>query len=110
MGFLEKFVFLLNPKHSVLLTECKNSGLADAQRDDGAYSLEEFDKVLKELVIIDPAHLDPKAADLQAAKSFDVPGAPAVAAVPALRRNSHVIRPVTTAVAATNTVPGPPNL
>ncbi|KAL3912947.1 MAG: hypothetical protein SGPRY_008158 [Prymnesium sp.] len=51
-------------------------------RDDGAYSLEEFDKVLKELVILNPAHLDLKAADLQAAKSFDVPGASAVAAVP----------------------------
>lgn len=61
------------------LTECKNSGLL---RDDGAYSLEEFDKVLKELVILNPAHLDLKAADLQAAKSFDVPGASAVAAVP----------------------------
>lgn len=93
-----------------ILTEFKASGLVAALRDAGASVLSDLDKVLEELVVINPAQLELAAPDLHIAEDFDTPGAPAIAAAPAVWRGRRIVRPAVAAVAATNPVSGPHNL
>lgn len=98
------------PTWSRILTEYKSSGLVGPLRDVGAATLSEFDKVLEELAIINPAQLELSAADLQMAEAFNTPGAPAVPAVPAVRRGRRILQPAVAAVAAVKPTQGPDNL